>query len=474
MGNKTGFLEVPRKDAGNRPIQERIVDFGEVEQTLNEGDRKLQASRCMDCGVPFCNWGCPLGNIMPEWQDDIYNGDWDKAIENLHLTNNFPEFTGRICPAPCEKSCVLGINELPVTIRENEAAAAEKGFDLGFIKPHPPLTRTGKKVAVIGSGPAGLACADLLNKWGHTVTLFEKDDAVGGLLRYGIPDFKLSKHVIDRRIDILVKEGLIIKANTNIGKDIKPQQLLNDFDAVCIAIGAGVPRDIQVAGRELKGIHFAMDFLKQQNQEVRGVAITGEKISAKDKHVIVIGGGDTGSDCVGTSTRQKAASITQIEILPKPPIYRNEEFPWPMYPTILKTSSSHEEGCERLWSVATKNFIGKNGELKVIEVVDVKWEKDQNGKFVMKEVKGSERTLKADLVLLAMGFVHCEHSGLTDAFGLEYDQRGNIKMSKGTVTTKAKVFAAGDAVIGASLVVRAIAHGRMMAEDVNKFLMSSK
>jgi glutamate synthase (NADPH) small chain len=474
MGNKTGFLEVPRKDAGNRPVQERIADFGEVEQTLNEEDRKHQASRCMDCGVAFCIWGCPLGNIMPEWQDDIYKGDWDKAIDNLHLTNNFPEFTGRICPAPCEKSCVLGINELPVTIRENEAAAAERGFDLGFIKPHPPKTRTGKKVAVIGSGPAGMACADLLNKWGHTVTLFEKDDAVGGLLRYGIPDFKLSKHVIDRRIDILLKEGLIIKTNTNIGIDIKPEQLLNDFDAMCIAIGAGVPRDIQVEGRELKGIHYAMDFLKQQNQEVRGIAITGEKISAKDKHVIVIGGGDTGSDCVGTSNRQKAASITQIEILPKPPIYRTEDFPWPMYPMILKTSSSQEEGCERLWSVATKKFTGKNSEIKEIEIIDVKWEKDQNGKYAMKEVKGSEKTLKADLVLLAMGFVHCEHSGLLDSFGMEYDQRGNIKMKNGTTTPKAKVFAAGDAVMGASLVVRAIAHGRNMAKQVDEFLMVVK
>ena len=474
MGNKTGFLEVPRKDAGNRPLQERIADFGEVEQTLNEEDRKLQASRCMDCGVPFCNWACPVANIMPEWQDAIYKGNWQKAIENLHLTNNFPEFTGRICPAPCEKSCVLGINELPVTIRENEAAVAEKGFDLGYIVPNPPKTRSGKKVAVIGSGPAGMACADLLNKWGHNVTLFEKDDSVGGLLRYGIPDFKLSKHVIDRRVDVLVKEGLIIKTNVNVGVDIKPDQLLKEFDAVCIAIGAGVPRDIKAEGRELKGIHYAMDFLKQQNQEVRGVTIPGERIYAKDKHVVVIGGGDTGSDCVGTSNRHKAASVTQIEIMPKPPLHRNEEFPWPMYPFVLKTSSSHEEGCERHWAVATKRFIGEKGQVKEIEIVDVEWEKDSAGRMNMKEVAGSERKMKADLVLLAMGFVHCEHTGLLDSFGMEYDQRGNIKMSKGNSTTKAKVFAAGDAVTGASLVVRAIFHGREMAKQVDEFLKSEK
>jgi len=471
MGNKYGFLEVPRKEAGNRPIHERIADFGEVEQTLNEEDRRLQASRCMECGVPFCQWGCPLGNIMPEWQDDLYRGDWDKAIENLQMTNNFPEFTGRICPAPCEKSCVLGINDQPVTIRENEAAVAEKAYELGFIKPRIPKNRTNKKVAVIGSGPAGLACADLLNKWGHTVTLFEKDDAVGGLLRYGIPDFKLSKHVIDRRVDILLKEGLNIKTNVHVGKDIDPQSLLYDYDAVCIAIGAGVPRDLQVEGRQLKGIHFAMEFLKQQNQEIRGVPVSGERILAKDKHVVVIGGGDTGSDCVGTSIRQKAASVTQIEIMPKPPLYRTEEFPWPLYPFILKTSSSHEEGCERMWSVATKRFLGQEGKVKEIEIVDVAWEKQQ-GKMVMKEIAGSERRLKADLVLLAMGFVHCEHGALTEALGLQYDARGNIQ-TKGTATSKAKVFSAGDAVMGASLVVRAIAHGRAMAKDVHEYLKTS-
>ena len=470
MGNPKGFIEVPRKDAGNRPIQERVADFGEVEQTLNEEDRKLQASRCMDCAVPFCNWGCPVANNMPEWQDEIYKGNWQKAIDNLHLTNNFPEFTGRICPAPCEKSCVLGINDSPVTIRENEAAVAEKGFELGFITAHPPKTRTGKKVAVIGSGPSGMACADLLNKWGHTVTLFEKNDAIGGLLRYGIPDFKLSKHVIDRRLEVMVAEGLIIKTNTAVGKDISGEDLLKDFDAVCLAIGAEVPRDLKVEGRELKGIHYAMEFLIQQNKRVQGIHFNGEGIDAKDKHAIVIGGGDTGSDCVGTANRQKAASVTQLEILNKPPMGKNPEHPWPYsYPVILKTSSSQEEGCERYWSVSTKRFIGEKGQVKEIEIVEVQWEKDSSGKMSLVEVPGSIRVLKADLVLLAMGFTQPEHSVLLDKLGLQYDVRGNVKLTK-SHNAKEKIFAGGDVVMGATLVVKAIFQGREMAKDVNQYL----
>lgn len=475
MGNPKGFIDILRKDAGNRPVKERVADFGEVEQTLNEEDRKLQASRCMDCSVPYCNWACPVANIMPEWQDEIYKGNWDKAINNLHKTNNFPEFTGRICPAPCEKSCVLALQDSPVTIRENEAAAAEKAFELGYIIPNPPKIRTGKKVAVIGSGPTGLACADLLNKWGHHVTLFEKDDAVGGLLRYGIPDFKLAKNVIDRRINIFLKEGLIIKTNTLVGRDISSDQLLHDFDVVCIATGASVPRDLNIEGRDSKGIHFAMDFLKQQNQEIRGVDIGGERIYAKDKHVVIIGGGDTGSDCVGTSNRQKAKSITQIEITSKPPMGKNPEQPWPFsYPTVLKTSSSHEEGCERLWGISTKKFISENGQVKEIEIVDLRYKLNVNGQKVMDEVPGSVRTIKADLVLLAMGFVHCDHNGLLNSLAVEYDQRGNISISNNTSTSCAKVFAAGDAVMGASLVVKAISHGREMAHNVHKFLMEGK
>lgn len=474
MGNKYGFLEIARKEAGNRPIHERICDYGEVEQTLNEEDRKLQASRCMDCGVAFCNWACPLGNIMPEWQDEIYKGNWRKAIENLQLTNNFPEFTGRICPAPCEKSCVLNINDNSVTIRENEAAVAEQAFELGYIKANPPKFRTGKNVAIIGSGPTGLACADILNKNGHNVTLFEKDNAIGGLLRYGIPDFKLSKHVIDRRLNILKEEGLNIKTNINVGIDITANELLENFDAICIAIGASVPRNIEIEGRNLNGIHFAMDFLKQQNQEIAGEEIKSEKISAKNKHVIVIGGGDTGSDCVGTSIRQKAASITQIEILPKPAEKRSDEYPWPSYPVILKTSSSHDEGCNRMWSIASKKFIGdEKNNVKEIEIVELEWQKNSEGKLLMNEIQGTEKVLKADLVLLSMGFIHCEHHILIEDFQLNLNSSGNISTINGNITSNSKIFAAGDAVTGASLVVKAIAQGRDMANQVNDFLKNN-
>lgn len=470
MGNPKGFLEIKRKEGGNRPIHERILDYGEVEQTLNEEDRILQASRCMDCGIPFCQWGCPIMNNMPEWQHAIYKGDWKRASDLLHITNNFPEFTGRICPAPCEKACVLAINEEPVTIRENEAATAEKGFENGHIKPKPPKIRTGKKVAVIGSGPAGLACADLLNKSGHTVTLFEKDEAVGGLLRFGIPDFKLAKNVIDRRIDLLLAEGLIIKTGVEIGKDIPGDELLRSFDVVCLAIGAMKPRDITIEGRNLKGIHFAMDFLTQQNRIVQGMKFEdNERISAENKNVLVIGGGDTGSDCIGTSTRQKAKSITSIEILPKPSEKRTADNPWPYWATTLKTSSSHEEGCDRFWSLATKRFLGENGKLTHAEVIEVSWEKTSAG-FVMKEVEGTTRLIKTDLVLLSLGFLHPIHEGLVKELGLELDKRGNIQVNKLSNTSIAKVFATGDSVTGASLVVRAIASGRKVADDINKYL----
>ena len=470
MGNPKGFLEIDRKLGGYRPVSERIKDFSEVEQILDEKDRKDQAARCMDCGIPFCQWGCPIMNNMPEWQDAIYKGDWEKASDILHVTNNFPEFTGKICPAPCEHACVLNIGEDPVTIRENESSVAEKAFELGYIQPSPPAYRTGKKVAVVGSGPAGLACADLLNKWGHTVTLFEKDDAIGGLLRYGIPDFKLNKHVIDRRLQILVDEGLIIKTNTHVGQDISGDDLLKEFDAVCLTIGAMKPRDLPVAGRELKGIHFAMEFLTQQNKHVRGVKIPEEeKISAKDKDVVVIGGGDTGSDCVGTSARQGAKSITQIEILPKPPTKRSFDNPWPYWGNTLRTSSSHEEGCKRIWGTATKKFIGKNGAVNKIEVAEVSWEK-KDGKFMMNEKLDTKKKLNADLVLLSMGFVHPFHEGIVDGFGLEYDHRGNIKVQQNYQTSKEKVFATGDAVMGASLVVRAIDAGRRAAKSVDTYL----
>ena len=470
MGNPKGFMQVSRKNAGYRPIHERTSDYSEVEQTLNEQDRKAQASRCMDCGVPFCQWGCPVMNNMPEWQDAIYRGDWKEAIDNLHVTNNFPEFTGRICPAPCENACTLNIHKSPVTIRENEAAAAEQAFKLGFIQPQPPKYRTGKKVAVIGSGPAGMACADLLNKWGHTVTLIEKDDAIGGLLRYGIPDFKLNKGVIDRRLNILVDEGLIIRTNTHVGVDIPGKDLLKEFDAVCLAIGAMKPRDLPVEGRELEGIHFAMEFLTQQNKVIRGIQIPeNEHILATNKNVIIIGGGDTGSDCVGTSKRQGAKDIKQIEILPKPPKERRPDNPWPYWANVLKTSSSHEEGCERLWSLATKRFIGENGRVKQIEIVEVTWI-NENGGMKMVEKPKSNKILDAELVLLSMGFVHPVHEGLADEFGLEYDNRGNIKIDSKNQTSHPKIFASGDAVSGASLVVRAISAGRKAAKNIDEFL----
>ncbi|MBE0668900.1 MAG: glutamate synthase subunit beta, partial [Bacteroidales bacterium] len=359
MADITGFLKIKRKDAGNRPVNERIGDHSEVEQVLNSEDRMLQASRCMDCGIPFCHWGCPVDNLIPEWNDLLYKGEWRAAYERLAATNNFPEFTGRICPAPCEHACVLNINQEPVTIRENEVAIVERAFREGYIKLSPPAIRTGKTIAVIGSGPAGMAAADLLNKAGHTVTLFEKDDKAGGFLRYGIPDFKLSKKTIDRRLELMEAEGLTIKTGITVGKDISGKEMTDKFDAVCITIGAGYPRTLTVPGSEFDGIHLAMDFLTMQNRVNAGLLSQADNlINAEGKKVLVIGGGDTGSDCVGTSIRQKALSVTQIEILPKPPESRGSDNPWPYWGKILKTSTSHEEGCERLWSVSTLRFVG--------------------------------------------------------------------------------------------------------------------
>lgn len=470
MGDPKGFITIKRKTAGYRPLNERTSDFGEVEQTLNEQDRRDQAARCMDCGVPFCQWGCPVMNNMPEWQDAIYRGNWKNAIDLLHVTNNFPEFTGRICPAPCESACTLNIHGEPVTIRENEAAAAEKGFELGYIVPKPPSFRTGKKVAVIGSGPSGMACADLLNKWGHQVTLFEKDDAIGGLLRYGIPDFKLNKKVIDRRLDILAEEGLVFKTGVHVGIDITGSELLKDFDAVCLTIGAMKPRGLTVDGADLKGIHFAMDFLTQQNKTNRGISIPdSQRITATGKHVVVIGGGDTGSDCVGTSVRQGAKSVRQIEIMPKPPEVRNPDNPWPYWANIIRYSSSHEEGCERQWCISTRQCIGEKGVVKKLEVVEVDWQRNI-GRMSMVEKPETVRTIDADLVLLAMGFVHCVQEGIVSEFGLELDPRGNIKVDKQFRTSAPGVFAAGDAATGASLVVRAIFQGRNLASAVDNFL----
>lgn len=474
MGDPKGFMTVPRKDAGYRPLNDRIHDYGEVEQTLNEKDRALQASRCMDCGIPFCHWGCPVGSKIPEWQDAIYRGRKDEAYFILHSTNSFPEITGRICPAPCEKSCVLAIHDEAVTIRENECATVEQAFDAGIVVANPPKTRTGKKVAVIGSGPAGLSAADLLNRAGHLVTVFEKADAIGGLLRYGIPDFKLSKNVIDRRLQLFVDEGIIFKPNSNVGVNILKEELYSEFDAVLLAVGAEQPRDLPVEGRDLEGVYFAMDFLTQQNKKISGKLNNDEfRILAKNKNVLVIGGGDTGSDCVGTSIRQKAKTVTQIEILPKPAEKREDNNPWPYWPNTLRTSSSHQEGCQRRWNLSTKRFIGENGKLKQVELVTVEWLKDTNGRWNMNEVPGTTEIVDCELALLSMGFTQPVHVGLLDSLGIDYDQRGNVKVDNKKQTSVAKVFAAGDAEKGASLVVHAIEAGKVAAKNIDAFLRQS-
>lgn len=466
-------MKVPRKEGGYRALAERVEDYSEVEQTLADADRQLQASRCMDCGVPFCHWACPLGNKNPEWQDAAWRGDWETAYRILNSTSNFPEFTGRICPALCEKSCVLAIDNEAVTCRENECSVVEHAFALGIIQPRIPAQRTGKKVAVIGGGPAGLATADLLNQAGHAVTVFEKANAVGGLLRFGIPDFKLSKKVIDRRLAVLQAEGITFKTNSEVGVNVKLDKLRKEFDAIVVTIGAGLPRDLKVEGRELKGVHFALEFLQQQNHVNRGDAVKeADRISATGKPVLVIGGGDTGSDCVGTSNRQKARSVMQIEIMPKPGETRAPGNPWPYWPMVLKTTSSHKEGCDRRWSLNTKRFIGENGHVKKVELVEVEWTRDENGRPKMVEKPETAYTVDAELVLLCMGFLSPVHEGLVNELGVELDKRGNIKVDANGMTSVPGVFAAGDAATGASLVVRAIARGRETARGVNDYLMA--
>ena len=471
MGNPKAFLTIKRKEAGYRPVQERILDFGEVEQTLNTEDRREQASRCMDCGIPFCHWGCPLGNKMPEWQDYIYKGDWKLAAEVLMQTNDFPEFTGRICPAPCEKSCVLSIHYSPVTIRENEASALEHAYKEGYIEPEQPKKRTGKKVAVIGSGPSGLTVANQLNKKGHQITVFEKHERIGGLLRFGIPDFKLNKNIIDRRLNLMEAEGVKFVTNTEVGKTVEAKKLIEDYDAVCVAIGSQVPRDLPVEGRNLKGVYFAMDYLAMENRLVAKDEVPADKIiNAQGKNVLVIGGGDTGSDCIGTANRQGAANILQIEILPKPPVLEEIPNPWPeSFPVVLKTSSSHKEGCERRWSLNTKRFIGENGVLTGVELVEVEWTKDESGRQTMKEV-GKPEILQVDLVFLALGFVHPVQDTLIKELDLAVDARKNIATDAKRATNTAKVFGAGDCISGQSLVVKCIASGRETAKHIDDYL----
>jgi glutamate synthase (NADPH/NADH) small chain len=476
MGNPKAFLTVKRKDAGYRPAQERILDFGEVEQTLNTEDRREQASRCMDCGIPFCHWGCPLGNKMPEWQDYIYKGNWRLAAEVLMQTNDFPEFTGRICPAPCEKSCVLSIHRAPVTIRENEASTLEHAYNEGFIQPKAPAHRTGKKVAVIGSGPSGLAVANRLNREGHDVTVYEKNSRIGGLLRFGIPDFKLNKNIIDRRLKLMEAEGVKFVVNTEIGKDVKAKDILKDYDAVCVAIGSQVPRNLPVEGRELKGVYYAMEYLTMQNRlNAKDPVAAGRIIDAKGKNVLVIGGGDTGSDCIGTANRQGAASIMQIEILPKPAKPEEIGNTWPApFPVVLKTSSSHLEGCERRWSLNTKRFIGQDGKLTAVELVEVVWEQGENGKQIMKEA-GKPEIHNVDLVFLALGFVHPIQEGLLEELDVKTDDiRHNVVTDKDRKTSVDKVFGAGDCVSGQSLVVTSIASGRKTAQHIDSYLQSDK
>jgi len=471
MGKPSGFLEFTRELPSKRDPHERIHDYKEIDKTVSPDHTKKQAARCMDCGIPFCHNGCPLGNNIPEFNDAVYQGNWKLAYDILISTNNFPEFTGRICPAPCEASCVLGINKPAVAIEFIEKSIIEKAFEDGYVKPFIPTARTGKKVAVVGSGPAGLAAASQLNSAGHLVTVFERADEIGGLLRYGIPDFKLEKKVVERRVRLMAVEGVIFITNANVGVTIPVQQLREEFDAIVLSGGSTVPRDLPIPGRNLKGVEFAMDFLTQQNRRVSSKTVTEKEIIAKDKHVVVIGGGDTGSDCVGTSNRHEAASVTQIEILSKPPKDRTESMPWPNWPMILRTSTSHEEGCERQWSIVTKEFIGnEKGEVKGLKIVEVEWKKAEPGKPPsFTEVAGTERTLPCDLALLAMGFLHPQHQGLLDQLGVEYDERGNVKCQR-YQTSVENIFSAGDMRRGQSLVVWAITEGREAARAVDEFL----
>ncbi len=474
MGKPTGFLEFTRELPTRRPPQERINDYNEFVERYTDQKLNQQAARCMDCGVPFCHSGCPLGNIIPEFNDAVYRKNWHEAYDILASTNNFPEFTGRICPAPCESACVLGINQPAITIEEIEKHIIEIAFDKGLVKPRTPLVRTGKKVAVVGSGPAGLAAAAQLNYAGHMVTVFERDDAPGGLLRYGIPDFKLEKWVIDRRIQLMKEEGIVFQCNANVGVNVNINDLLREYSAIVLAGGSTIPRDLAIPGRELKGVHFAMDFLKQQNKRVADRAVEGEDLWATGKNVVVIGGGDTGSDCVGTSNRHRATSITQFELLPKPPDDRTPYMPWPTYPMVLKVSTSHEEGAERHWAVATKAFLGdEKGHLRALQIVDLEWKLTEEGKPAQfLEVPGSEREIPCELALLAMGFVHPQHQGLIQELDVELDERGNVKATEKSYQTNiAKVFTAGDMRRGQSLVVWAISEGRECARKVDEFLM---
>jgi glutamate synthase (NADPH/NADH) small chain len=468
MGKITGFMEFERLSEPYQPVQERVRHWREFVARLPDEQAGVQGARCMDCGTPFCMSGCPVNNIIPDWNDLVYRQDWKQALETLHSTNNFPEFTGRVCPAPCEAACTLNINNDPVGIKSIEHAIIDRGWEAGWVAPQPPTQKTGRRVAVVGSGPAGLACAQQLARAGHDVVVFEKESRIGGLLRYGIPDFKMEKHLIDRRMEQMRAEGVEFRVGQKIGADVPAKTLVAEFDAVVLSGGAENPRDLPVPGRELDGVHFAMEFLSQQNKRVAGDRVAGQ-ILATGKHVIVIGGGDTGSDCVGTSNRHGAKSVTQFELLPQPPQQENKPLVWPYWPIKLRTSSSHEEGCARDWAVATKRFEGRNGKLEKLVAVRVEW---KNGK--MQEIPGSEFEMKADLVLLAMGFLGPVQGGLLQELGVATDARSNVQAdTEKYQTSVARVFAAGDMRRGQSLVVWAIREGRQCARAVDEFLMGS-
>ncbi|MBZ5670912.1 MAG: glutamate synthase subunit beta [Acidobacteriia bacterium] len=465
MGKVTGFMEHTRELPARRPVEDRVNDFREVYQEFPEEKLRTQAARCMDCGVPFCHTGCPLNNIIPDWNDLVYRDRWKEAIRTLHATNNFPEFTGRVCPAPCEAACVLGINEPAVTIKNIEKTIIERAFQEGWIRPEPPARRTGKRVAIVGSGPSGLAAAQQLNRAGHAVTVFEKADRIGGLLRYGIPDFKLEKPILDRRLDQMAQEGVVFRTGAHVGKSVPVENMRREFDAILLTGGAESPRDLQVPGRELRGIHFAMEYLPQQNRRIAGDVVDGQ-ILATGKRVVIIGGGDTGADCLGTAHRQKAASIHQFEIMPMPPEERSPSTPWPLWPLQLRTESAHEEGGMRDWAVATVRFTGdKGGHVKQLHAVRV----GPPPKF--EPVPGTEFTLDVDLVLIAMGFLGPVTNGMIETLGVKLNARGNVETDANYMSSNPGVFAAGDMRRGQSLVVWAITEGRQAARGIDKFLM---
>ncbi len=473
MGDQKGFLKYNRVSAVHRPIKKRIADFKHVAKTRKDNDSLQQAARCMDCGTPFCHWGCPAGNYIPEWNDLMAQGKWTKALQLLQQANCLPEITGRICPALCEYACVLGITDEPVTIRENELAIIEYGFKKKLIKPNNPFKRIHKKVAVIGSGPAGLACAWELNKIGYSVTVFERDDKIGGILRYGIPDFKLEKWIIDRRVKLMEEEGVEFKTSVDVGRGYPASKLLKDFSAVCLATGCRTPRDLNIEGRNLQGIHFAMNYLTQANLFIQGQTIL-PKLNAKGKKVVIIGGGDTGADCIGVANRQKAASITQIEVMPKPPKNRSQDYPWPSYPLLLKESSSHQEGCRRQWSVLTKKFIGdKDGHIRKINCIEVEFIKTTDKAFSqMKEIPDSTFEIETDMAILAIGFLQPERE-LISMLNLTTEEKGNIKTNENYLTSEKGIFAAGDARRGQSLAIWAISEGRTCAQAIHQHLSHS-